>query len=272
MFKKVVLALLISVHANAARVDISGSDTLAGVMVDAIVAAGLERELNYIGGGTGVGEKAIINKEIGITAMSRPFSASALASAQAAGVTPVGHVIALDGLSLFVNQSNPVAKLDIPMIASIFTCQVTKWEQVPNSGKVGNIVAYRRDDKSGTTDTFKALTGVRAFGPCVTVLAETTDIADRTATEDDAIGYAGLSGKKSGNRETAIATTAANAGMLPTVANIRSGAYPLSRKLYIYEASGAMKPSVSEQKLLNSLLDRSFLDPILQAHDFVTLN
>lgn len=250
---------------------VSGSDTLGGVMTDAIIAAGMDQAIGYVGGGSSVGEKALVNGEIGITAMSRQMKPEALAQAQAAGVNVIEHVIALDGVSVFVNASNGTPGLDLNTLGRIFSCEITSWAQVPGSGKSGAINAFRRDDLSGTTDTFKTLVGIKKFGACVTVVHETADIGEKTATDADAIGYAGLSGKNENNRELAI-SKAGTAYVVPTAGTIRNETYPLSRKLYIYEASGARTPNKIEVQLLEQLLDRSFLDPIVQDHDFVTLD
>ena len=273
--KKMVFAALLAgatLVIAQTQVSVSGSDTLGGVMTDAIIAAGLTQKIAYTGGGSGVGEKALANAEITITAMSREFKTEMLDAAKTKGITPVAHVIALDGIGIFVNAANPLASLDFTTISKIFTCDITSWNQVAGSGKNGPIKAYRRDDKSGTTDTFKHLVGVKNFGACVTVVNETADIADRTATESDAIGYAGLSAIKSGNRELAISKKAGEATVLPNTTTIRNETYPLSRKLYIYESSGSKAPAGAEQELLGYLLDRSFLDPIVQDHDFITLD
>lgn len=250
---------------------VSGSDTMGGLLTDAIIAAGMDQVIGYVGGGSGVGEKALVNGEIGIAALSREMKPEAIAQAQAAGMTPVAHVVALDGVSVFVNNSNGVPGLDLPTLARIFSCEITSWSQVPGSGKATPIRAFRRDDLSGTTDTFKSLVGIKKFGACVTVLNETADIAEKTATDVDAIGYAGLSGKRDHNREVALAK-AGTSYVLPTAGTIRNETYPLARKLFIYEATGARTANQVEAQLLEQLLDRSFLDPIVQDHDFVTMD
>lgn len=262
----------LTINVNAQKVNISGSDTLGGVMTDAIIAAGLNQKVAYIGGGSGVGEKALANGEITVTAMSREFNAAALDTAKANGIIPVRHVIALDGIAILVNNSNPTASMDFQTLVKIYTCEYTSWNQVPGSNKNGPIKAYRRDDKSGTTDTFKHLTGLKTFGACVTVLAETADVADRTSTESEAVGYAGLSGQKQDNRALAMAAKAGLTPIEPNTQTIRSETYPLSRKLFVYEASGSKSPAATEQELLDYVLDRSFLDPIVQDHDFITID
>lgn len=267
------LVLIAAVAQSAsAKQQISGSDTMGGLMTDAIIAAGLDHSIGYVGGGSGVGEKALVNGEIGVTAMSREMKPEAVAQAKAAGVTPVGHIVALDGIAIFVNHTSTTEAIDLNTLARVFSCEITSWTQIPNSGKTGLIHAFRRNDQSGTTDTFKTLTGLKKFGDCVTVANETADIAEKTALDQDAIGYAGLSGKKEGNRTLNVARKTGEQAFAPTAATIRAGTYPLARSLYVYEATGSHTPTTVEAQLLEQLLDRSFLDPIAQDHDFITID
>jgi phosphate transport system substrate-binding protein len=251
---------------------IKGSDTLAGVMISAISEADMGQEISYLGGGSGKGENALIAGEQGIAPMSREMKPEVLAEGRAHGVLPVGHVIGLDGIAVFLNGANAVSGLSLDVVKKIFLCDITSWSQVPNSGLSGTIKVVRRDDNSGTTDTFKHLVGISTFGACVAILPETADIAHETAHNSLAIGYSGLSAAREGNRAAALSRAIGEAFVLPTVANIRSGAYPLARKLFVYEAAGTQVPNAAEAEFLTYLLDRSFLDPILQANGFFTLN
>ncbi|MEY3900705.1 MAG: hypothetical protein RL189_11 [Pseudomonadota bacterium] len=270
----ITTALLATVSASAfaAPFTFKGSDTLAGMMTDAIQAAGLADEIQYVGGGSGKGEEAIIAGQQGIAPMSRELKKEAAAKAAAAGIEVVAHAIALDGLGVFVNGSNPLNRLSLPQVKSIFTCEVTDWSKVPNSGKSGAIEVFRRDDNSGTTDTFKSIVGIKTFGACVKVMAETTDIANETATNANAIGYSGLSATRAGNRPLTLSKDDRSGAYLPTVHNVRNKLYPLSRTLYVYEAKGSYSLNAVESKLLPQVLDRSFMDPIVQQNDFITLD
>lgn len=269
----IVLAAVSSFAVQAEITRLKGSDTMAGIMTDAIFASGLNNEIVYEGGGSGLGETALVNGEQGIAPMSRAFKTEAANTLKTKGVEVVGHVVALDGIGIFVNDSNSVSGLDLNQLKAIFTCSVTKWENVTGSNKSGEIKAYRRNDASGTTDTFKNLVGVKEFGKCVTVLAETHDIAEKTATESNAIGYSGATAKRDGNVAVAIAAAGSTNFVHLNVNTVRSNEYPLARKLFIYEVKGAKNPNSSEDKLLNSyLLDRSFLDPIVQDHEFYTVD
>jgi phosphate transport system substrate-binding protein len=260
-----------SASADETVLKVQGSDTLAGAMTDAIIASGLEHELSYIGGGSALGETALLKGQQGLAPMSREFTADALAQAAKQNVKIAPYVVGLDGVALFVNSANAVQGLDFATLIDIFSCKTTRWEQVQGSGKVGVIRVLRRNDQSGTTDTFKKLVGLKDFGACATVVAETSDVASATSTDALAIGYAGLSAKRDGNREVAI-SKAGSEFVAPTVATIRSFKYPLARKLFIYSVSGARKPSSAEQRLLNNLTDRSFMDPIIQNNEFFTVD
>lgn len=267
------LALAAVTSTNAFAVySFQGSDTLSGVMSDAIIAAGMNNEIGYLGGGSGKGEDAIVKGDQGIAPMSRDMKPEAIEKGKTRGVSFVDHVIGLDGVGVFVNKANATTGLEIPMLQKIFTCAVTDWRDVPGANRSGRINAFRRDDKSGTTDTFKNLVGISKFGDCVTVVAETNDIADKTAKDAFAIGYAGHAAKNEGNKATAVSRGAGQPMVELNVNTVRNFSYPLSRKLHVFEVGGSQKPNATEAKFLRKILDRSFLDPILQNNEFYTIN
>lgn len=268
-----LLALAISSSAFAdAKYSFAGSDTLAGALTDAIIAAGMDSQMQYAGGGSGLGEKGLLTGDQGIAPMSRPMTEDAMSKLKAQGASVVDHVLALDGLSMFVQDKSSVSYMDLQTLARIYTCEFTKWEQIPGSGARGVIKAYRRNDTSGTTDAFKMFTGVKTFGACVTVVAETADIADVTSRDPMAIGYAGLSGKVEHNRALAIAAKPGSSAVMPTTASVRDFSYPMARKLFVFEVTGTRTASALEKDFLSYITDRSFMDPIMQAHDFITID
>ena len=268
-----LLSILTSTIATAdVKHVFSGSDTLAGVVVDAIISSGLDQKIQYAGGGSGMGEKGLIAGDQGIAPLSREIKPEVLQQLGTRGASAEGYVLGLDGLSVFVKGNNTVASLDIATVARIYTCEITKWEQIPNSGMTGQIAAYRRNDSSGTTDAFKHFTGVKNFGSCVTALNETADIADITSRNVLAVGYSGLSGKTEQNRSVALSAKPGMPAVMPTTSTIRDFSYPMARKLYIYEIGGSQKANEVEQTLMSYIKDRSFMDPIMQSHEFITLD
>ena len=256
--------------AAAAPIALQGSDTLAPVMTDAIIAGGLDASVSYIGGGSGKAEAAILAKTQGLGPMSRDMNDAAKGQATAAGINIKSHVIGLDAVSLFVNGNNTQAGLDLDTVRRIYACEITSWSQI--GGGDADIVVYARNSASGTTDTFKSLVKIKEFGACVKVLPETADIAAKTSSEANAIGFSGLSARRPGNRILPLSATAGGQMFEPTPANVRSFSYPLSRRLYVFEASGAVTPTQAEIELLDLLLDPSFINPILLDHDFITVN
>lgn len=255
--------------ASAAPFALQGSDTLASVTTDAIISGGLDATITYIGGGSGKGEAGLLAKTQGLAPMSRAFSDAGKASATAAGIKLKEHVIGLDAVSLFVNGGNTLDGLDLDTVRRIYACEITSWSQV--GGQAQPMVVYARNSSSGTTDTFKSLVKIKEFGACVKVLPETADIAIKTASEANAIGFSGLSARRPGNRILPLAASAGAQMYEPSPVNVRSFAYPLSRKLFVYEASGAVSPNQAENELLDLLLDPSFINPILLDHDFITV-
>jgi len=270
----VIGALVVAGTASVAHADpaqLRGSDTLYGAITDAVNQSGLSAEIQYLGGGSGTGEAALRAGTQGIAPMSRALSPAAVEDLLNQGVTPVAHVIGLDGVSVYVKASETLAQLDIPTVRAIFTCTITDWSAVTGSGKSGPIAVFRRNDDSGTTDVFKSLVGITAFGSCVTPLATTVAIAEETSTNPAAIGYSGLSAERLGaNKPLSIGRTAAGPFVAPSTSSIRDFSYPLARRLYVNAVSDGRTPSAAEEALLFNLTDRSFMDPIILANEFVT--
>jgi len=272
--KKALLAVvcLTALAAQARPHEVRGSDTLGGVLRDAILSVKMETEIRYIGGGSGKGEQAMLSGEQGFAPLSREMKKDIVDKATVKGITMRAHPIGLDGVTIYVNGENETRGSDLTVIRRIYTCDITRWEEVPGSKLAGRIRAYRRADDSGTTDAFKSLVGIEMFGDCVTILEGSADVADKTSTERDSLAFAGMDAQTSENRALALARLAGEPQYLPTIDNIRSGRYPLSRTLYVYEAGGTVAPSEVERRLLDHLLRRPFLDAILLAHGFYTLD
>lgn len=134
--KPAAALFVFALHAGSAFAStaIQGSDTLAGVITDAIISGGLDTETTCIGGGSSKGEKVVINGTQGLAPMSRMMKDSALSDASAKGISITEHVIGLDAVSVYVNSANSLASLDLETLRKIFICEVTKWDERKNSG------------------------------------------------------------------------------------------------------------------------------------------
>ncbi|TSC27706.1 substrate-binding domain-containing protein [Corallococcus sp. Z5C101001] len=225
-----------------------GSDTLK----DAIIAASLasSANLNVQGKGSGVGEGCLRDGSTGfctaqqqaLAPMSRDFKAPCRTGERS-------NIIALDAVNAFVNSANPLTDISLTDLRKIFFA--TDSAGAPVSGScTSTLTKYRRDDLSGTTDTFKTLVGGGTFCSDVVVISDgtlpaacagetsaTKCIGKLTATDANAIGYSGDSAGRTGNRALTVN------GIAPSTTNVRkfltdkANAYPLSRALFLNEST-----------------------------------
>jgi phosphate transport system substrate-binding protein len=174
------------------------------------------------------------NADLGMA--SRPVNKDEIQKLQA---TPFGlatapgqeNVLALDGLVVLVHKGNPLRRLSIDQIASIFSGAVTDWSQV--GGSPGPIHVYARDAKSGTGDTFN---GIVMKGKTLVASAQLEDgndvLADKVAADVGGVGYAGFAYVR-GAKALSIVTDC-GLSFPPSDFFVRTEEYPLSRRLFLY--------------------------------------
>lgn len=147
------------------------------------------------------------------------------------------HVIAIDGVAVFVNQKNPIFKLNTTQIKDIFMGQINSWEEL--GGKKGEINIYARDKKSGTWDTFNHL--ILNKEP---LKADTKRYEDNTKLSNDVskdingIGFGGLPYILN-SKELAISD--GKTTIRPDKYTVATEDYPLSRRLYLYTKKNMSK-------------------------------
>ena len=114
-----------------------------------------DTEIAVSGGGSGTGIKALISGTAEIANASRPIKDKELKQAQEAGVSPLEHVIAYDGIAVIVHPSNQVDELSVEQLSKIFSGQIGNWSELGGPDK--DIVLINRDSLSGTYEAFKEL-------------------------------------------------------------------------------------------------------------------
>ncbi|MEO7100063.1 MAG: substrate-binding domain-containing protein [Luteolibacter sp.] len=141
------------------------------------------------------------------------------------------HVVALDGVAVVVNSSNPVSALTISQLADIFSGTITDWVQV--GGSPGPIHLYARDDKSGTYDSFKSLVlGDRPLDKVAKRFEDSLALSDGVASDPAGIGFIGLPYVK--NSKALAISDEGTQSMLPSPFTVATEDYLLSRRLYFY--------------------------------------
>jgi len=143
------------------------------------------------------------------------------------------HVLALDGIAVLVNKSNPIESISINELADIFAGKVTDWSEVGDGRKKGKINVYARDGNSGTYDTFKSI--VLKKVPLISDarrFESNPRLSDSVAEDENGIGFTGLPYVRQSK-----SLLISDDGTVPIAANFFTVAtedYPLARRLYFY--------------------------------------
>ncbi len=226
----ICLALAAPAVAADAKIVIDGSTTvgpIAKALAEYYMAENPGVNLSVSESGSGNGAKSLINGACDIADMSRFMKAEEFKAAVAAGVMPVAHAVAVDGIAVIVHPSNRVKNLTVEQIAAIYKGEVTNWKQL--GGADVPIVKVSRDTNSGTFESFAELVmkGERVAGDAETA-ASNGQIRARVQSTQAAIGYVGL-----GFVDRTVKAVKVN-DIAPSRGTIASGVYPIARPLFMF--------------------------------------
>jgi phosphate transport system substrate-binding protein len=202
--------------------------------------------LQVTGGGSGTGFAALINGTTDICQASRPIKPGEVEQVKARfGAPPHETLVARDGLTLYVNEANPVRALSMAQIRGVYSGEVTDWKAL--GGPAGRITVYGRENSSGTYEYFKehVLAG-GDFAATVQTLPGTAAVVNAVALDPSGIGYGGVAYAK-GVRALGVKPADNSPAVTPTAENVRSQVYPIARGLYFYTRkapAGAVKEFV----------------------------
>jgi phosphate transport system substrate-binding protein len=201
------------------------------------------RTIQVTGGGSGVGIAALINGGTDICQASRPMKGVERKQVQnRRGKEPKEIPVALDGVAVYVGQSNPIQSLTEPQLKAIYTGKIKNWREV--GGPDARIVAYSRENSSGTYQFFKEhVLANEDFASDVQTLPGTGAIVNAVSKDPMSIGYGGIA-YASGIRVVPVRRDEQSEAVTPSLGTVKSGQYPLSRNLFFYtigEPSGDVK-------------------------------
>lgn len=222
--------------AVAGTITVKGSDTmviLAQKWAEVYMRENPETKIQVTGGGTGTGFAALQNKTTDLCNASRPIKpAEVAACVRAFNKRPTEYKVAMDGLSIYVHESNPVKELTLEQLDGIFTGRIRNWKEV--GGHDAKITLYSRENSSGTYEFFKehVLKG-KDFAAAAQTMPGTAVLLERVGRDRNGIGYGGAA-YGAGAREVAVKKDAGSKAVEPSEATVTSGEYPISRFLFIY--------------------------------------
>jgi phosphate transport system substrate-binding protein len=206
--------------------------------------------IQVTGGGSGVGIAALINGSTDICEASRAMKRSEIDKLKERfNTTGVEIPVARDGLAVYLHEENKVSELTLDQLKGIYTGKIANWKAV--GGDDAKIVLYGRENSSGTYVYFKdnVLKGAD-FAAQTQTLPGTGAIVNAISKDKYGIGYGGAAYAK-GVKYCKVKKDAQTPGYEPTLENVKSGKYPISRYLYWYLRK---KPTGEIKKLVNFVL------------------
>ena len=263
------------------NINVEGSSTVQPITQ---AAAELFREVNpeariEVGGaGTSDGFEAFCQGDTQISDASRPIDvAEEVPICKENGVEFIEIPVAFDGISVVVNKEGNDWATDVTaeelktMWEPAAEGEITRWSQVRSDWPDRELSLYGPGTESGTYEFFNEV---------IVGNEEEANRSDYEASEDDNVLVQGVSGDENAlgyfgysyyeNNLDALKALAVD-GVEPTADTIRSGEYLLSRPLFIYVSTDALKNNRAVKPFVDFYLSEQNLDRLVEAAKYVTL-
>lgn len=204
--------------------DIAGGTAHIPVMTEAakrIMTANPAIRVTVAGGGSGVGVQKVGEGLVQIGNAGR-----ALSEDERTKYGLVSFPFAVDGVCAVVHGTNPVNNLTSAQLKALFTGEIKRWSEV--GGPDLDVNLYARDEASGTRKVFwkKALARAKVARGA-NIVPSNGAMKTAVAADPGALGYISI-----GHVDASLKALALD-GTEPTQENAKSGAFPVTRKLYM---------------------------------------
>jgi len=234
----VLWAAVAALNGQQRNITLKGSDTIVILgqrWAEVYMGKNPGVTIQVTGGGSGTGIAALINGTTDIAESSRPMKDKEKEEVKAKRGNEVLELpVAVDGLAVYVHESNPVSELTLQQIKAIYTGQIKNWKEV--GGRDDRILLYSRENNSGTYAYFKEHVLENAdFHPTAQTLPGTAAVINALAKDRRGIGYGGIAYGK-GIKHLKVKRDASSPAVEPTMENVLTSKYPISRFLYWYFA------------------------------------
>ncbi len=237
------LALVGGLLFGAKMIQVKGSDTMVNlvqILAEEYMAKNPKTPIAVLGGGSGTGITGLINQTCDIANSSREWRPKEIDQAWDKGVTPRPFVVAVDGLSIVVNEKNPVEQLTVAQVGAIYRGEIKNWKAV--GGPSQAVSLYGRQSNSGTYVFMQEFVlGNKNYSTDMKEMNGNAQIIEGIIQDAGAVGYVGVgylfdeTGQvRKGLKVLKISKEPNGTGYMPTdKAAVDSGAYPISRPLYM---------------------------------------
>ena len=262
------------------EIAIEGSSTVQPITQ---AAAELFREQNpdariEVGGaGTSDGFEAFCQGDTQISGASRPIDvAEEVPVCEENGVDFIEIPVAFDGISVVVNKQNDFATdVTSEQLKTLWEPaaegEITRWSQVNPEWPDEDINLYGPGTESGTYEF---------FNEAIVQNEEEANRSDAEMSEDDNVLVQGVAGDQNAlgyfgysyyeNNRGSLKALALD-GVEPSEETIRSGDYGLSRPIFIYVSTQALKNNDAVKPFVDFYVSEQNLDRLVEAAKYVTL-
>jgi len=238
----VMATVLMAAPAQKKMIQIKGSDTMVNlvqILAEEYMAKNPRAALAVLGGGSGTGITAIINQTCDIANHSREWKQKEIDQAWEKGVNPRFFAIAVDGLSIIVNEKNPIEKLTMVELGAIYRGEINNWSALGGASKAVSL--YGRQSNSGTYVFMQEhVLGNKNYSTDMKEMNGNAQIIEGILQDEAGIGYVGVGylfdeNKKirKGLKVLNIAKDTKSQAFSPLdKAAVDNGSYPVARALY----------------------------------------
>jgi len=226
-----------------------GSDTLANLMT--LWAEEFKRQYPNVNiqiqaAGSSTAPPALTEGTSNLGPMSRKMKSKEVAAFEKKhGYKATAIPVAIDALAVYVHKDNPIQGMSIPEVDAVFSvtrkcghpADINKWGDLALTGAwVGrDIQIYGRNSVSGTYGYFKKKALCKGdYKSNVNEQPGSASVVQSVGTSINGIGYSGIGYKTSSVKAVPLSKKAGGKKVAATTENALSGAYPLSRFLYVY--------------------------------------
>ncbi len=178
------------------------------------------------------------------------------------------HPIAMDGIAIIVHRDNPVPSLTDQQIAGLFTGRIGRWAEV--GGADAPVTVVNKAEGRATLDLFLSHFGLArdTIRPHV-VIGDNQHGILTVAADPHAVGYVSIGAADAEMARGVAIRLLPMDGVAPTLADVRSGAFPLARPLNLvtYGERAALTEAFMAFAASDAVLDlveAQFLVPIAE--------
>ena len=247
-----------------------GSDTLANLMT--LWAEEFKRvypnvNIQIQAAGSSTAPPALTEGTSNMGPMSRKMKDKELEAFESKfGYKPTAIPVAIDALAVYVHKDNPIKGMSIADVDAVFSstrkcgakADVKNWGQLGLDGSWSkrDVQIFGRNSVSGTYGYFKKKALCKGdYKNTVNEQPGSASVVQSVSTSLNGIGYSGIGYKTSSVRAVPLSKKTDGNFVAATPDNAVSGAYPLSRFLYVYVNKAPNKAL--------SPLDREFIKLVL---------